>query len=189
MPVGPGRGGRAGAAELPITNGLGALHLIYTFAKCSWFGKLRKRVTYKEYRNDPRWRDGLDHDVLSARCRWRKPHPGVCWVLDDRVGTLFVAAIGQLATRFCMGLTPLLRLAHIDSAQMQNRANWNQGLVVRQRVGIDDAGRREQARRQPGLGLACGTESAIGHSDRVFGRDRSVRNRLRCLHQTHSVQY
>ncbi len=28
-------------------------------------------------------------------CGWRKPHLGVCWVLNDRVRHLFVAAIGQ----------------------------------------------------------------------------------------------
>ena len=69
------------------------------------------------------------HNDPDDACGWRKPHPGVCWVLDDRVRHSFVAASGQLTTRFCIGLTPLLRSAHTDSAQMQIRTHWNQDLV------------------------------------------------------------
>ena len=74
--------------------------------------------------------------------------------LDDHVRHSFVAAIGQRTTRFCMDSVPFVQSAHTDSDQMQIRTHWNQDLVVRRRAGIDDAGRREQARQQPDLGLA-----------------------------------
>ena len=100
-------------------------------------------------------------------------------MLGDRVRHLFVAAIGQLTTRFCMGLTPLLRSARTDSAQMQIRTNRNQGLVVRRRVGIDDASCREQARQQLGLGLATQLLDASVSRRRaidVAGPSRSTRS-------------
>ena len=67
-----------------------------------------------------------------------------------------------------MGLTPLLRSAHTDGAQMQIRTHWNQDLVVRRRAGIDDAGRRVLAPQQPGLGLATQPLDALVSCRRVI---------------------
>ena len=54
----------------------------------------------------------------SVPCGWRKPHPGVCWALGERVRHSFVAAIGQLTTRCCMNLAPFLQSAHTDRADV-----------------------------------------------------------------------
>ena len=57
-------------------------------------------------------------DRRVYRFGWLKPYPGVCWALGERVRHLFVAAIGQRTTRFCMDLAPFVQSAHTDRAEV-----------------------------------------------------------------------
>ena len=74
-----------------------------------WMQFERYTAQFIRLREAFEWSDalGLDEDARALlernRCGWRNPHPGVCWVLDDRVRHWFVVAIGQLTTRSRMG--------------------------------------------------------------------------------------